>query len=260
MDRFVNKVFHGDARRLLAALPSSSIDSVITDAMYGTAKQVRYEWGEDPARGDPSRHWQYHEPIYRECLRVLKPGGALAWGQGGKFVNHFPRWFGGHRLWTLTRFAETAPIAVGNVWVVQTRERRPIEFPSRDSLVMCDRSAYLPLRRHHPCPKPREEMIFIVESLTKPGQIVLDCFCGLGSTLIAAEILGRRWIGCDLSRTYCQIAMSRLARVQHGGGEPTPRSLLHSRDNDQAAVISGHKGLATEKPDFMPPGPKLVRA
>jgi site-specific DNA-methyltransferase (adenine-specific) len=216
MERYVNKVFHGDARRLLAALPSCSIDAVITDAMYGTSKRVKYEWGEDPAKSDPVKHWQYHESIYRGCLRVLVPGGALAWGQGAKFVRYFPRWFGAHRVWTLTRFADTALLAVGNVWVVQTREQRPIEFPRRDSLVMCNRSAYLPFRKLHPCPKPVEEMIFLVQSLTEPGQIVLDCCCGLGSTLIAAEILGRRWIGCDLSRTYCQIAMSRLA-TQHAG-------------------------------------------
>ena len=51
----------------------------------------------------------------------------------------------------------------------------------------------------------------MVESLTQPGQVVLDCCCGIGSTLIAADLLGRQWIGCDLSRRYCQIAMKRLA-------------------------------------------------
>ena len=181
--------------------------------MYGTAKDYRYDWGSDPANGDPVKHWQYHEPIYQECLRVLKPGGILAWGQGAKFVHHFPKWFGGHRVWTLTRFGDGAMAAIGNVWVAQTRERQPIDFPQRDSLIMCDRAPYLPLRKHHPCPQPCEELQFLVEALTQPSQIVLDCCCGLGSTLVAAESLGRKWIGCDLSRTYCQISMKRLAAV-----------------------------------------------
>lgn len=51
----------------------------------------------------------------------------------------------------------------------------------------------------------------MIECLTKPAQIVLDCFCGLGSTLLAAQQLGRRWIGCDRSRNYCKIAMKWLA-------------------------------------------------
>ena len=55
---FLNKVFHGDARNLLRALPTASLDAVITDAMYGTSKNCQYEWGPDPANGDPAKHWQ----------------------------------------------------------------------------------------------------------------------------------------------------------------------------------------------------------
>ena len=43
IENFLNKVWHGDARNLLRALPTASIDSVITDAMYGT--KCEYEWG-----------------------------------------------------------------------------------------------------------------------------------------------------------------------------------------------------------------------
>jgi DNA modification methylase len=104
--------------------------------------------------------------------------------------------------------------ATGHAWVVQTKERQPVEFPHRDSLVMFDTLG--PLRTVHPCIKPPEEPAFLIEALTEPGQIVLDCFCGLGSTLVAAEGLGRRWIGCDMSRRYCQITMKRLAELRQG--------------------------------------------
>jgi DNA modification methylase len=215
IEDFTNKVFHGDARRLLRALPSASIDAVITDAMYGTAKNCRYEWGLDPARGDPVKHWQYHEPIYRDCLRVLKPGGVLAWGQGVKFLPQFENWFGPHRIWSPLCTAHGLNF-FPNAWVVQTREKQPIEHPN-DMLVRVDRSAFVPLKKLHPCPKPVEELRLLISALTKPGQIVLDCCCGLGSTLVAAGLLDRRWIGCDLSRTYCQIAMKRMASVKKAG-------------------------------------------
>jgi DNA modification methylase len=216
MERYLNKVFNGDALKLLRVLPTASIDAIVTDPMYGTSKNCLYDWGVDPAQGDPEKHWIYHQPIYEECRRVLKPGGVLAWAQGAKFCDDFHRWFGGHRLWTLTRFRRKGLKATGHVWIVQTREREPIEFPERDSLVTYD-GLGMSLIQKHPCIKPPEEMAFVIEALTSPRDIVLDCFCGLGSGLLAAQQLGRRWIGCDLSRRYCQIAMKRLAEAQSIG-------------------------------------------
>lgn len=215
LQHFTNKVFNGDARRLLAALPTDSIDAVITDPMYGTAKNFKYEWGIDPGRSSPEKHWHHHEPMYRECLRVLKPGGVLAWAQGAKFCPHFRTWFGGHRLWTLTRFRIKGMNATGHTWIVQTKEQKPVDFPASDSLVIYQDCRAL--KKYHPCPKPVEELQFMIKSLTTPGQVVLDCFCGLGSTLVAAELLDRRWIGCDLSKTYCQVAMKRLENLRSKG-------------------------------------------
>lgn len=212
IERFIGKVFHSDALLLLRALPTASIDAVITDAMYGTSKWLRYEWGVEPAKGDPEKHWSYHRPIYEECLRVIKPGGVLAWGQGLKFVPHFTSWFGQHRIWSplwTTHGLNFVPMA----WVVQTKERQPVEHPN-NMLVRVKRAKFVPLKKLHPCPKPVEELEFMISSLTKPGQIVLDCFCGLGSTLAAADSLNRRWVGCDVSKRYCKITMRRMAERQ----------------------------------------------
>jgi hypothetical protein len=46
-----------------------------------------------------------------------------------------------------------------------------------------------------------------------PG-VVLDPFLGTGSTALAAERLGRRWIGIELNANYCALARHRLAEVQ----------------------------------------------
>jgi hypothetical protein len=192
-------------------MPTGCIDACIADPMYGTAHECLYDWGPDPAKGNPIKHWDYHQPIYDECRRVLRPGGVLAWAQGPKFCEHFHAWFGGHRIWTLLRYRRNGKQISGHTWVVQTRDQQPIDFPPKDSLITCN--ALGSLTRKHPCIKPPEELAFMIEALTAPGQIVLDCFCGLGSTLVSAEQLNRLWIGCDLSRSYCKIAMQWLAHL-----------------------------------------------
>src|SRR5262249_32361801 len=145
--------------------------------------------------------------------RVLKPGGTLAWAMGCKFRLRFPEWFGAHRIWSFSRFKKRGLNAFGHIWVVQTQDQRPIRFPDTDSLIIMDTPPKL--LSLHPCPKAVEEMTFMVDALTQPGQMVLDCFNGTGSTLVAAQLLGRRWVGCDKSRMYCQIAMQRLDELSH---------------------------------------------
>jgi DNA modification methylase len=211
MDRFVNKVFYGDARILLRALPTASIDCCLADPMFGVATTFRYDWGLDPAEGDPDKHWQYHQPLYQDCLRVLRPGGILAWAQSFKFMPYFNGWFGPHRIWSPLWTAHGLNF-IPNIWVVQTAEQQPVEHPN-NMLLFVDRNEFVPIKKLHPCPKPVEEVAFLIEALTNPGDIVLDCFCGTGTTLVAAQQLGRQWIGCDLSPDYCRIAMKRLAGV-----------------------------------------------
>src|SRR5689334_5898501 len=108
MERYLNKVFHADARQLLPLIPDLSIDCTLADPMYGISKNPKqfatYDWGPDPAGGDPEKWWDYHRPIYENCRRVLKPNGVLAWAMGCKFHDHFSEWFGGHRLWAFSRY------------------------------------------------------------------------------------------------------------------------------------------------------------
>jgi len=46
---------------------------------------------------------------------------------------------------------------------------------------------------------------------TRPGDVVLDCFAGHGSTLVAAAQLGRRYIGIEIDPGYCAVAERRIA-------------------------------------------------
>jgi len=66
----------------------------------------------------------------------------------------------------------------------------------------------------YPTEKNLEMLKMIVEASSKPDDIVLDCFAGSGTTLIAAEEKGRRWIGIDNSHRAIAIALKRLRSIK----------------------------------------------
>ena len=62
--------------------------------------------------------------------------------------------------------------------------------------------------------KPEALLKRIILASSNPGDIVADFFCGSGTTLAVAEKLGRRWIGCDLSRFAIHITRKRLLEIE----------------------------------------------
>jgi DNA modification methylase len=62
----------------------------------------------------------------------------------------------------------------------------------------------------HPTQKPVSVLTPLVDSFSSPGDVVLDPFCGSGSTLLAARKLNRRFLGIELSKEYFDLAEQRL--------------------------------------------------
>ena len=69
--------------------------------------------------------------------------------------------------------------------------------------------------RQHPTQKPVALMVWCIEQCPHDG-IIFDPFCGSGTTCVAAKMLGRRYIGIDISEEYCRIARERLRAVDTG--------------------------------------------
>ena len=65
-------------------------------------------------------------------------------------------------------------------------------------------------RTGYPTQKPLALLERIVSAHTEPGDLVLDAFCGSGTTLVAAEKLHRKWIGCDAQELAVKTASTRL--------------------------------------------------
>jgi hypothetical protein len=68
-------------------------------------------------------------------------------------------------------------------------------------------------RLGYPTQKPLALLERIIKASSNPGDIVLDAFCGCGTALVAAQQLGRRWVGIDISPTSCNVMGKRLEDV-----------------------------------------------
>ena len=66
----------------------------------------------------------------------------------------------------------------------------------------------------HPTQKPVSVLLPLVETFSAPHGIVLDPFSGSGSSLLAAKMLGRSYLGIELDSTYHAIASRRLEQAQ----------------------------------------------
>ena len=65
----------------------------------------------------------------------------------------------------------------------------------------------------HPTQKPEELVRKLVIASSNEGDLVIDPFSGSGTTLVCAEQLKRKWMGCDLNEEYCSWAVMRLEQV-----------------------------------------------
>ena len=80
----------------------------------------------------------------------------------------------------------------------------------------------------YPTQKPEALLERLIESSSEPGDLVLDCFVGSGTTAAVAQRIGRRWIGCDINKGAIQTTAKRVqelmrsqanASVSSGQGE-----------------------------------------
>jgi DNA modification methylase len=70
-------------------------------------------------------------------------------------------------------------------------------------------------RTGFPTQKPEALLERVILTASKVGGLVLDFFCGSGTTLAVAEKLGRRWIGCDLGRWGIHVTRKRMLGIEN---------------------------------------------
>jgi len=100
----------------------------------------------------------------------------------------------------------------------------------------------------YPTEKNLNLLKFIIQSSSQEGNLVLDCFCGSGTTLVAAQELKRNWIGIDKSNQAIKIAKKRLEKSQTNfSGNIDYEFLIESEEGETALDLLMDNCLTTER-------------
>ncbi len=121
-------------------------------------------------------------------------------------------------------------VAIQNVWT----DIPPINSQSKERL-------------GYPTQKPLALMRRIIGASSQPGDTILDCFCGCGTTIVAAEEMGRNWIGIDI--TYQSIGLV-LQRLEDSFGKQALSTIKIAgipRDIDSARALATRADDRTRK-------------
>lgn len=160
------------------------------------------EWhGMLPPQG---KHWQYTP----DKLDEMDARGEIYWSSNGN-----PR--------KKVYLDQSKGIAVQDIWLdyldINNQNTCSTGYPTEKNLDMLKR---------------------IVSASSNPNDIVLDCFAGSGTTLSAAEELGRQWIGIDIGEEAIKATMSRFTEGLKRYGEYTKRKYTQN----QISLFSDNAG------------------
>jgi modification methylase len=108
-------------------------------------------------------------------------------------------------------------------------------------------------KKLHPTQKPEALLARTILAASRPDDLVLDPFCGSGTTGAVAKRLGRRFFGCERDATYAQAARARIAAI-----EPLPQASLKPFMTAREAPRVPFAALIER--GLVAPGAKLVDA
>lgn len=205
--RFVGVPLCCKAQTLLRNMPDDCVDLVLTDPPWGCGK--RYATYREPT--DKQENYRLLAPVYRECLRVLKPSGVLIMFQAGMSMKYWRDWFGGYSTGYIRR--RNWRHYVADEFLIQNKDRQPVPLAQQCYDDLDDWRTDPPPANSHPCPKQVSTMRLLIRDYSQPGQIVLDPYGGIFTTAVAAVREGRQWLSCDIALDYVRVGRRRLREM-----------------------------------------------
>lgn len=204
----MQELIHADCLEYLRQRPDKSVTLCLTDPPYG----LNIAWGGQVGgngRAFTPKAWDKHVPAreyFDEMRRVSRH--QIIWG-GNMFSHLLPK----SRGWLVWYKKDGLPRnSFADCELAWTSfDRNSMIFNSRWSGFVRDSKEK---RYAHPTQKALDVMKWCVQIGSNPGETILDPFCGSGSTLVAAAMLSRGYIGIDKEEEYLAIARERLDELR----------------------------------------------
>jgi len=239
-NEYLNKIIQGDTLTVLKTLPNEIIDVGVTSPPYNKGenkkgwlvKNVKYSNATDKLPEDSYQKDQI--AVLDEIFRITKPGGSF-------FYNHKLRWERGAMLhpmdwlrktkWTIRQEIIWDRMIAANIrgwrfwqveeriyWLYKPKGKKLIgtELKSKHALVTSIWRFPPEQKNPHPAPFPLALPIRAIYSVMDENKgIIIDPYCGSGTTLVAAKILGHDYIGIDVSEEYIKFGEDRLQNYEN---------------------------------------------
>lgn len=234
-----------DARHM-HFIPDGAVDLIITSPPYNQGKDYDVH--------DDEMTWTDYanmlDDVFCECKRVLKVGGRIAVNVAAverrpyrplhhKIGEILDFWFNmrGEIIWN-----KGASVGSSTAWGSWCSASNPTLRDVHEYILVFSKGEYAKgykgestitaaefteytksiwefptvsaKKVGHPAPFPLELPSRLIKLYSYKDDVVLDPFCGSGTTCQAAELLGRRWIGVDVSEGYCEMTRKNVEGVK----------------------------------------------
>lgn len=202
------KLYYGDCLEIMREMPDKSIDLVLTDPPYGINITSGNRIGS--SRWAKSTFYnncycdkkKIHNEYFNQIKRISKNQIIF----GGNYYGSILGDTSCYIVWDKDNSGDFADCELA--WTSFKTAVRKIKW-RWNGCMQEDMSRKE--KRVYPTQKPVPVMGWILRNYSKPGQTIMDPFCGSGSTLVACEVLGdRQWIGVDKELKAMEIAKRRI--------------------------------------------------
>lgn len=273
-------LYQGDCNEVLHTLDSDSIDAIFADPPYflstgkGTVtikgRPIKFDKGEwDRVRSSKEVH-EFNTKWISACRRVLKPNGTI-WVSGTY-----------HNIFDVATCLQEQKFKILNIIVWQKsdppttftdqrfnfaaeyiiwarREEKVTHYFNYELMKAMNGGVHMPdvwkipapsmwekKCGKHPTQKPLRLLYRIISACTHEGDTILDPFAGSCTTGIAANLLGRKFIGIDMSDEFLQYGMRRKEEISNA--VVAEQMLQKMRENpEEVSVLVNHARKETRE-------------